>query len=73
MMTTMSPLAVAVTDAPPRIQAMIEALLREEEAILRYDVGRVELNYAHAQVKMTLTVSLGCHKVRYDEPEAMIP
>ena len=62
MMMTVSPLAVAVTEAPPRIQAMIEALLHAQETILSYEVGKVELAYAHRQLKMSLVVSLGCFR-----------
>ena len=73
MSLTADELTTAITMAPPRLQTMIEALLQAQETIQNYNVGKVELAYAHAQVKMSLMVSLGCHKVRVDEPGAMIP
>lgn len=59
---TPSQLAQAVQVASPRVQLMVEALLQAQADILGHELGKVELAYAHAQVKMSLVVSLGCYK-----------
>ena len=62
MSMTANQLATGVRDASPRVQAMVEALLQAQADILGYELGKVELAYAHSQVKMSLSVSLGCSK-----------
>lgn len=62
MSLTATQLAHAVQTASPRVRLMVEALLSSQAAIEGYDLGKVELAYAHRQVKLSLVVSLGCYK-----------
>lgn len=59
---TANQLATAVREASPRVQTMVEALLQAQGDILGHDLGKVELAYAHQQVKLSLVISLGCYK-----------
>ena len=62
MSLTVDELSTAVAIAPPRVQTMIEALLRAQNQIVAHDSGRIELSFAEYQVKMSLNVNLGCYK-----------
>ena len=60
---TREALARYILTAPPRVALMIEALACEEQKIVRDDVGQVALAFAYRQVKLSVTVSLGCYKL----------
>lgn len=68
MSLTADQLASAVRNvASLRIQTMIEALLQARQSILAHDVGKVEIAFAHEQVKISLSVSLGGYQLQEGE------
>ena len=62
-MCTRQQLASYLLIAPPRVALMVEALMQAQGDIHQYDIGVVELHFAHQQVKISLTASLGCYKL----------
>ena len=59
---TPSQLAQAVQVASPRVQLMVEALLQAQVEITGHHSGKIELAYLHTQVKINMSVNLGCYK-----------
>ena len=62
-MCTRQELASYLLTAPPRVALMVEALMQAQGDLQHYEIGVVELHFAHQQVKISLTASLGCYKL----------
>ena len=63
---TRQQLSAALATASPRLLQMIEALVQAQAAVTQHmdlhAVGNIELHYAHQQVKVSLTASVGSYK-----------